>query len=569
MKRNYLFTILLTLVGGLFSVSAWAQQRSLSQAAAIAGQLQSKTPHFTKQELTPIGGNLLSLQIGRKKSASLKPSFALQDQQPFYVFANEEEGGFVIVAGDARLGDVLGYSEDSRFDVADMPDGMADLLLFYANVYASVQSEYYAQEGARKAFSWTAVAPIVKTKWGQDYPYNAWCPESGGKRTLAGCGATAMAQIMKRWNYPTGGHGSLQYTTFTNGLNASFNYDVNTFDWDNMRNSYASNESASEVAKLIYACGVSLEMDYTPDWSSSNTLDMAYSLINIFDYADAKNCIRTYYTADEWKSMIQTELSAGRPVVYRGADANDNNGHIFVVDGVNSSGKLHVNWGWTGNCDGYFELNNLVPVENNDYRYGHWMVSKISPDEVGDREDVFYADEFRAFRAQHANGYKYVQVEMDNVWNYSNAACPRDPNTKFTGNMGAALYDLSGNFVRWFCGGEVELQSLYGYSSWYWYIYDFDSQVAEGQYILRPAVWSEETGNVTPIRTINGMTDKYYLICEDGDIQITETLPDGIHSIQNLKLKIQNEGVYDLSGRRLSAPVRGLNVVNGKRVLIK
>ena len=566
MKRN-LLTLLLTILGGVLSVPTWAQQRSLSQASGIARQLQSEIPQFVKQELMPVGGNLLSLQIGRQNRAAQRmPSFAIADQQPFYVFANEEKGGFVIVAGDERMGDVLGYSENSLFDVADIPAGVADLLLFYARVYAAVQ-DGYTTPGSVKKVSWDPVTPIIKTQWGQNAPYNAWCPMSGGKRTITGCGATAMAQIMKRWNYPVSGHGSLSYTTDTDNLDVYFNFDVNSFEWNDMKNAYSSYESASEVAKLIYACGVSLAMDYTPDWSASNTLDMAYSLIHVFDYADAVHYNRSYHTGDDWKAIIQRELSAGRPIVYRGANSKDEGGHIFIIDGVTKPGKLHVNWGWNGNSDGYFELDNLMPTDKNDFRYGHEMVAKISPEAVEAHEDVFYADEFRAMRKQDEYG-KYVRVEMDNLWCYSNVACPRDTTTMFEGMIGAALYDLSGNFVRILCGGGAQVKSLYGFYDWWWYIYDSDSQVEEGVYILRPVVYSYEYETISPIRTIQGLTDSCYLIAENGEIRITDSLSDGISSPKTTKKTCTQ--TYSLDGRRLSStPQRGVYVRNGKKYLAR
>ena len=48
-------------------------------------------------------------------------------------------------------------------------------------------------------------------------------------------------------------------------------------------------------------------------------------------------------------------------------------------------------------------------------------------------------------------------------------------------------------------------------------------------------------------------------------------MPDGIETIDNEQLIIDNEeaAIYNLAGQRLSKPQRGLNIIGGKKVLIK
>ena len=58
------------------------------------------------------------------------------------------------------------------------------------------------------------VYPLLTTHWSQDGGENCLLPyldESHQTHVKTGCGATAMAQVMKFWNYPKHGIGSNYY----------------------------------------------------------------------------------------------------------------------------------------------------------------------------------------------------------------------------------------------------------------------------------------------------------------------------------------------------------------------
>lgn len=45
--------------------------------------------------------------------------------------------------------------------------------------------------------------------------------------------------------------------------------------------------------------------------------------------------------------------------MYSGASSGG--GHAFVCDGADGNGLYHINWGWNGYQDGYFDITILNP----------------------------------------------------------------------------------------------------------------------------------------------------------------------------------------------------------------
>ena len=120
----------------------------------------------------------------------------------------------------------------------------------------------------------TAVNPLLTTLWDQSPdifttgPYNALCPYDSiyKSHTLTGCVATAMAQVMKYWNYPTKGIGTHSYTPPTKYLGVqTVNFGNTSYQWNLMPDTLSANDAPATinaVATLMYHCGVSVDMDY-------------------------------------------------------------------------------------------------------------------------------------------------------------------------------------------------------------------------------------------------------------------------------------------------------------------
>lgn len=284
---------------------------------------------------------------------------------PYYAFNLEQ--GYVIVSGDDEMTELVGYAENGFFDAENVPPQMQLWLDGYAEYVAAVQS---GKAKARKILlsdsPSVVVEPLVTTKWNQDAPFNNFAPEytddnNNTQRCATGCAATAMAQIMKFHNWPEQGVGYYSYEHQSFGTISS-NFSEHVYDWTNMIDRYNngeySNVQADAVALLMKDCGVSLNMNYGPV-SGASIYSYTPAFKNYFRYS-SRTVNRSGCETAEFTKIITDELQEGRPIIYCGT--GEDGGHAFVVDGYDTNYFLHVNWGWGGYSDGYFDMNYMDPT---------------------------------------------------------------------------------------------------------------------------------------------------------------------------------------------------------------
>lgn len=284
---------------------------------------------------------------------------------PYYAFNLEQ--GYVIVSGDDEMTELVGYAENGFFDAENVPPQMQLWLDGYAEYVAAVQS---GKAKARKILlsdsPSVVVEPLVTTKWNQDAPFNNFAPEytddnNNTQRCATGCAATAMAQIMKFHNWPEQGVGHYSYEHQSFGTISS-NFSEHVYDWTNMidiyNNGEYSNVQADAVALLMKDCGVSLNMNYGPV-SGASIYSYYPAFKNYFRYS-SRTVNRSGCETAEFTKIITDELQEGRPIIYCGT--GEDGGHAFVVDGYDTNYFLHVNWGWGGYSDGYFDMNYMDPT---------------------------------------------------------------------------------------------------------------------------------------------------------------------------------------------------------------
>lgn len=307
--------------------------------------------------------------IDARIEAPLTPKSAKGSAQaPYYVFnSRSANGGFVIIAGDDRLGAVLGYSDSGSFDPADAPDGLKALMELY-ELYMANATEKPTVTQAVSAGTPVVEPLLADIAWGQDAPFNALTPSyTSGTSSVnyyTGCVVTAATQIMKFYNYPSKGTGSKSYTFGGNELSANFGN--TTYNWNSMPG--AVPESVTTSQKLAYSTlafhfGVAVEMQYAQEGSGAYTMMVPAALRQYFGYDSALRLhTREYYNSAEWLGMIKTELNAGRPVYYGATSDTGTGGHAFVCDGYDSNDFVHINWGWYGRSNGYFLINHLDPT---------------------------------------------------------------------------------------------------------------------------------------------------------------------------------------------------------------
>lgn len=296
-----------------------------------------------------------------------------------YVFANGGEG-FVIMAGDDCAEPVLAYAFDMPF-----PTELHPSIRYWLNGYearlAEIEKEGLPPTEASLA-KWNRllsdpipptprmlmhIVPMVLTHWDQGYPYNNKCPYDSvaGERAVVGCVATAMAQLMRFWKHPSCGVGSHAFRPA--GFDSVYaDYEHTTYLWDYMPTSVSSGSRTRDIdaiATLSLHCGVSVNMMYgisSAGGSGAYSQDCISAFRDNFRY---KPSLNLYYRGAEsdniWNHRIETELEAGRPIYYTGHD--NSGGHAFILDGSDTNGRYHFNWGWGGYADGYFFINDMAP----------------------------------------------------------------------------------------------------------------------------------------------------------------------------------------------------------------
>ena len=291
-----------------------------------------------------------------------------------YIFTTESS--FVVMSADDCVKPILGYSLTGAFVTEDTPENISSWLQGYNDgiqyaienrVKSTIKTKREWDELANGKPGVSQAIPVVdalvKTKWNQGSPYNNQCPKIGNTRTVTGCVATAMAQVMKFWEHPITGTDSTSYTW--NNQTLSANFGKTTYDWNSMTNTYNNSSTNSQkvaVATLMYHCGVSIEMNYGTSASSASTYDVIYALQTYFNYASCMEYkSKNDYSDGAWIIMLKRELNDGKPLQYRGSDAGGEGGHSFVCDGYDTDDNFHFNWGWGGYCDGYYSINNMNP----------------------------------------------------------------------------------------------------------------------------------------------------------------------------------------------------------------
>lgn len=360
-KRTALLAVGLT----LFQVLAWAGPRSFQQAQAIAERQAALQGIIMDQQ-----------QVSKaRKQYLLNGSSSSETATSYYVFDNGADKGFTIVSGDDELPEIVGYSAHGNSENLMKTEGCAAFLKAYQKFVAAFTQgdakarKILAEQRALKAdgrYQQPKITPLLgDIAWNQETPYNKMCPKyEGSELSVTGCIATAMAQVMMYYKYPNELQATIPaYTTATNKLKVNAISKGEEYDWDNMLSTYTEGEynttQANAVAKLMFHCGAAVQMDYG---DSSGALLRPEDMSTYFGYdADLlQEVYRSVYTLAEWKKILDRELEAKRPIIYGGVRSYER-GHQFVCDGSDGEGLYHINWGWSGDCDGYFDITLLDP----------------------------------------------------------------------------------------------------------------------------------------------------------------------------------------------------------------
>ena len=429
------------------------------------------------------------------------------------------------------------------------------------------------------------VGPLLTSQWGQDSPYNLFTPQVGRKQAAVGCVATALAQIMNYWKWPNQGNGVMSYSTPYGTLVSDFG--AHTYAWDiltDVVNNSSPEEVKNAVAQLCYDCGVAVKMDYG-DSSSSSTDAITYALYNYFGY---KASTLHYYfhecmpSEQEWMNIIKRELDANRPIQIRAYSASG--GHSFIIDGYDSNNFVHVNWGWNGHYDGYYDLNLLNPGSDI-FNDGVAVLTGIEPDYTGtdklrQQVPIYIMSAPRTTWTQR-KVTQFFTVTVDTVFNY------RSSGRTYTDAVG--LYDVSGRFIadviqessrhtNFFPG----FKGTYSYGSLSCKLNDsVQAVIQDGDYVLK-VLFREDGYDEFILPDMVGGQQRN---------QIPVYIHDGVMDFNTYSAAIEtptfsslrSSSVYDMNGRQVKEDIKiegsrigninvlpkGIYIVNGKKVLFK
>ena len=360
--RSYLLSLLFS-----FSIlNAWADEVSAIAAKNLAINFYRIQNGAAPQQLT------------------LLQTETYNETPVYYIFQVNNADGFVIVSAEDQAYPILGYALNGVFITENMAPQVASWLEKYKNeityiinndlattpeitdAWSKFRSEETPSNVAR-----ASVGPLVNLGWDQGNFYNTNCPFNTqyNARTVTGCVATAMAMIMKYWNYPAQGSGFHSYETQSYGT-LSANFGNTTYNWSAMPSSVNSANPA--VAQLMSDLGVSVDMSYGVAQTGGSGAyvvaaaspilhcsEYAYKTYFGYDPASVSGVLRSNYTDQQWISLLKSELDASRPMQYAGLGTGG--GHTWVCDGYDDNNFFHMNWGWSNQNDGYFSVDALNP----------------------------------------------------------------------------------------------------------------------------------------------------------------------------------------------------------------
>lgn len=303
----------------------------------------------------------------------IKLASASENNADFYAY--NTDSCFVLMVSDGTDMQIAGYSTNRQFSFEKMPDA----LVFWLNEYKKAVNSGLANDANAKQVT-TPVAPMITTKWGQGAPYNKYCPKNEYNTTiqcLTGCVATAMAQILNFYQSDAPGYDKIEYVSANTEI--SIDFSKIDYDWSNMADYYIdgeyTDEQADAVARLMADAGAAAMSEYK---SSATSASMPYVAFNRYYNYKCEFLVRDWVTTDRWIKLVQDELQAGRPILYGG---EGDGAHTFVIDGIDAENNVHINWGWDGLDDGYYDINFCRAPSNDDEGYPsrHQMLIGLEP----------------------------------------------------------------------------------------------------------------------------------------------------------------------------------------------
>ncbi len=538
MKKVHLTLLSLALAAS----PALARQLSPSEALEAAGLAESQ----------------IAAKMLQGAQMKLVYTASEHDINTCYIFNRGVNNGFMVLAADDVVTPIIGYSEQGMVDPDNMPFALKGYLEEIGREIAWAANNPNAVSHKLPVLDEPSIEPLCSTLWDQDAPYNDMCPVVNGSTSVTGCAATAMAQVMKVQNWPPTGVGSNSYSWTVNSTtyNTSSDFSAHTYDWSNMLDTYTSDATSVEknaVAQLMFDCGVSINMSYSPSASAAVSMTAVPAFYKYFGYGGTTHmAYRTTYYLTDWNQLIYDEIAAGRAVYLSGQ--NSEGGHAFVCDGYDKDNFFHINWGWSGISNGYFLLTTLDPEQQgiggtdatDGYTGSLAAIIGLIPASTTTAvvPNISCLGKWNVQSSSYTRSSNITFGETGNASLFTNYSCGA-----VSGNLGVKLVNTSDNEVSYVNANSSisDLQPRYGYYTYRCSASDFPTS---GTYRVTPAFKSSTDGQWYDVRC--AITGPEYLIAEcssdainfssdlgtviGSDLQVVGEIFSGINAIIKVKV---------------------------------
>ena len=410
---------------------------------------------------------------------------AVDGEAPAYhLFVGKDEQRFVIVSGESRLNEVVGYGRLTTGNAASLPPQVHALLQQYTETVRQVRAGQAPAATTPKNLR-RYVEPLIDAQWGQSYPYNSKTPRVGGKPTYTGCVATAAAQFLYFFKWP------LQRPPLYVRSEGDEADTSPTYLWDLMkgtREQMNSTRAAAAVGRLLLDVGKAIRITFGTQASPSNIEYTLDALQNDFGYT-TRLLHRDRMKADEFREAIMQEISDGYPVMMCGGV------HAFVYDGYDRRGFVHANFGWDGQGDGYYDINTITtplpgPFMGNG-QFWENQVALMAHPKNGKYPD--FPTPLRVLGARKNTAFEFEPREGQRTTRFAAKITAGSYNSingefgRFSGQVGFAVNDAEGRTVKLvpFRYDNTLWSSIF--TTWNLEMSDIDlSDVPDGHYLLVP-----------------------------------------------------------------------------------
>ncbi len=340
-SQSFLLFFIFVFVSLLFGINhLYAQIESTEIASRFALNYFNTSSQKGKMQKAPVSFSNVQLKYQSEDKTPV----------PVFIFQNEQKG-FVVLAQNAEGFQVVGYSDKANFNPKEIPESLQQLLKLYEN------ADPNQIKGIQKAAeSSVAVAPLLDEA---GVGLNQFHHENvGGSWT--GCVATAMTQIMCYYKYPQKGIGSRCFTHAVYGQLCA-DFEKTNYKW--------INPTEDDYKLLSFHVGVSMDMNYNPIGSSPLSSRYLNALQDYFGYT-----CEPFNNFSRDSRLIQDIIALRKPIY---VELPGNPGHAVVLDGYDSNGFFHVNFGWGGGGNGYYLLNNSTLIYSGMNKFGTNLVNTL------------------------------------------------------------------------------------------------------------------------------------------------------------------------------------------------